>query len=213
MAEEILSRGDIQRDAPLAERVRDQAEDLAADPNLQHDRPQPAPAQPKARPPATPIPGDIFLYLLLGTLAVCICLAAYHFYRTYAPNRRSWSNAAEPLPVASRMVAPSAESVPEPDEIERLARDGSYAEAIHLMLLRALETLRRRLGASWAKSLTSREIARRSELAGNDRQALKILVGAVEICRFGGQQANEQIYRACLEHYRLLGAAPDVSRA
>ena len=38
------------------------------------------------------------------------------------------------------------------------------------MLLRALEALRRRLGTSWAKSLTSREIARRSELAA-DRPA------------------------------------------
>ena len=95
--------------------------------------------------------------------------------------------------------------LPPVDEIERLARTGAYAEAIHLMLLRALEALRRRLGTSWAKSLTSREIVRRSELPGTDRQASKVLVGAVEICRFGGQQANEQIYRACLDHYRSIG--------
>ena len=73
------------------------------------------------------------------------------------------------------------------------------------MLLRALEALRHRLGTSWAKSLTSREIARRSELAPTDRSALKMLVGAVEISKFGGKSANEQIYRACLDQYRLIG--------
>jgi hypothetical protein len=76
------------------------------------------------------------------------------------------------------------------DEIERLAIAGSYAEAIHLMLLRALEAPRRRLGTSWAKSPTSREIARRSELGPADRRALKMLVGAVEISRFGGQRSG-----------------------
>jgi hypothetical protein len=75
------------------------------------------------------------------------------------------------------------------------------------MLLRALEALRRRLGASWAKSLTSREIVRRTELPASDRGALKMLVGAVEISRFGGQSANEQIYRACLDQYRLIGGS------
>ena len=68
-----------------------------------------------------------------------------------------------------------------------------------------LEALRRRLGTSWAKSMTSREIARRSELPASDRSALRMLVGAVEISRFGGQSANEQIYRACLDQYRLIG--------
>ena len=103
--------------------------------------------------------------------------------------------------------------MPGPDEIERLAMVGAYAEAIHLMLLRALEALRRRLGASWAKSLTSREIARRSELGPTDRSALKLLVGAVEISRFGGQNANEQIYRACLDQYRLIGGERRMAEA
>ena len=107
------------------------------------------------------------------------------------------------LQVATQPIIRPAGDAPLPDldEIERLARAGAFAEAIHLMLLRALEALRHRLGTSWAKSLTSREIARRTELAPTDRSALKMLVGAVEISRFGGQSANEQIYRACLDQY------------
>ena len=114
---------------------------------------------------------------------------------------------------AAAIATPGEAPLPPLDEIERLARAGAYAEAIHLMLLRALDTLRRRLGTSWAKSLTSREIVRRSELPGTDRQALKVLVGAVEICRFGGQQANEQIYRACLDHYRSIGGEAQMAPA
>lgn len=205
--EQILDGGDIQRDTPLAERARSEASEVARNPDLQHEPPQPITPVP-ARSAPVPIPINLFLYLLLAALAVCICLAAYHLYRTYAPGRRAWSAAGDqPLAVDARALdAPPDDSLPEPDEIEQLARAGAYAEAIHLMLLRALEALRRRLGASWAKSLTSREIARRSELGASDRRALNVLVGAVEICRFGGQSANERIYHTCLDHYRLIGA-------
>ena len=36
-----------------------------------------------------------------------------------------------------------------------------------------------------------------------------MLVGAVEISKFGGQSANEQIYRTCLDQYRLIGKSAD----
>lgn len=204
--EQVLESDDIQRDAPLAERVRSEAKQVTQDPALQHDPPEPVEAPPRAA--TAPIPGDLFLYLLLAALGICICLAAYHLYRTYAPGRRAWSNSGDqPLEVeAHALDGPAEDRVPELDEIERLARAGAYAEAIHLMLLRALEALRHRLGTSWAKSLTSREITRRAELGATDRRALKVLVGAVEICRFGGQNANEQVYHTCLDHYRLIGA-------
>jgi hypothetical protein len=201
--EKALERGDIQRDAPLAEH----ADDIAEDPSLQHEPPKHRAPPPPASSSGVPIPGEIFLSLLIAVLAIALCIVAYHLYGTYAPGRRmSKKKVDQPLQVATQPIARSADApLPDLDEIERLARAGAYAEAIHLMLLRALEALRRRLGTSWAKSMTSREIARRSELPATDRTALKMLVGAVEISRFGGQSANEQIYRACLDQYRLIG--------
>jgi len=211
--EQVLDKGDIQRDAPLAEQVRQQSKSITNDPTLQHDPPEPT------EPPQTsrlnlPIPGNVFLYLLMGTLGIALCIVIYHLVRTYAPNRAGGKRADQPIDLAARaMTMPGEENLPELDEIERLAMAGFYAEAIHLMLLRALEALRRRLGTSWAKSLTSREIARRSELGPTDRRALKMLVGAVEISRFGGQSANEQVYRACLDQYRLIGSQPGTAAA
>jgi hypothetical protein len=204
--EKALEGGDIQRDAPLAERVRQHADDIANDPSLQHEPPTPKAPTPRDSSSGIPIPPEIFLYLLIAVLAVALCIVAYHLYGTYAPGRRVSKKVDQPLQVATQPIARAADApLPDLDEIERLALAGSYAEAIHLMLLRALEALRRRLGTSWAKSLTSREIARRSELPATDRSALKMLVGAVEISRFGGKNANEQIYRACLDQYRLIG--------
>jgi hypothetical protein len=204
--EQALERGDIQRDAPLAERVRQHADDIAKDPSLQHEPPTPRAPQPESS-SGLPIPPEIFLYLLIAVIAVALCIVAYHLYGTYGFGRRvSKKKVDQPLQVATQPIARTADApLPDLDEIERLARAGAYAEAIHLMLLRALEALRRRLGTSWAKSMTSREIARRSELPATDRSALKMLVGAVEISRFGGKNANEQIYRACLDQYRLIG--------
>jgi hypothetical protein len=212
--EQAIDSGDIQRNAPLAERVRQESQSVTQDFSLQDQPPTPSEPEPQ-RPMNLPIPGDLFLYLLLGTLGVALCIVAYHLYRTYAPNKRAWSKRGDrPVDLIARAIVPAGEEpLPELDEIEHLARAGAYAEAIHLMLLRALEALRRQLGASWAKSMTSREIARRPELGPTDRRALKMLVGAVEISRFGGQSANEQIYRTCLDHYRLIGAQPNLAEA
>ena len=204
--EQALDRGEIQRDPPLAEQVRQHAEDIGKDPSLQHEPPTPKAPKPDSD-ISVPIPPEVFLYLLIAVLGVALCIVAYHLYGTYAFGRRASKKVDHPLQVATQpIMRPAGETpLPDLDEIERLARAGAFAEAIHLMLLRALEALRHRLGTSWAKSLTSREIARRSELAPTDRSALKMLVGAVEISRFGGQSANEQIYRACLDQYRLIG--------
>jgi hypothetical protein len=212
--ERALDSDDIQRDAPLADRVRQKSQSVTQDPTLQHDKPTPSEPPP---PPNVnlPIPGDVFLYLLLGVIGVALCIVAYHLYRTYAPSKRAWSKRGDqPVDLAARPIARTGEEpLPEFDEIERLARAGAYAEAIHLMLQCALDALRRQLGTNWAKSMTSREIARRAELGPTDRRALKVLVGAVEISRFGGQNANEQVYRTCLDHYRLIGSEPKLVQA
>lgn len=207
-AEQALDAGDMQRNAPSEQAVRKQAAETAQDPTIQHDPPDAVePEAPPFVPPMTGlISGQFFLYLLLTVLAICLIIVIVHLFRTYAPNRRAASDADAALDVGASPVATAGElAPPELDEIERLARAGKYTEAIHLMLLRTLDLLRRRLGVNWATSLTSREIARRVELGPTDRRALKVLVGAVEISRFGGHGVNEKIYLDCLDHYRLIG--------
>ncbi len=86
--ERALEGGDIQRDAPLAERVRQHADDIAKDPSLQHEPPSPKAPPPPDSSGSIPIPPEIFLYLLIAVIAVALCIVAYHLYGTYAFGRR-----------------------------------------------------------------------------------------------------------------------------
>ena len=82
---------------------------------------------------------------------------------------------------------------------EALAAEGRWAEAIHALLLETLEALSR--AARLAPSLTSREIVARVPLPVRAREALSGLVLAVEVSRFGGADAAEGDYRACLDRF------------
>lgn len=79
---------------------------------------------------------------------------------------------------------------------EALAAERRWAEAIHALLLETLQALSR--AARLAPSLTSREIAEQVALPSRARDALRGLVLAVEVSRFGGAPAAEEDYRACL---------------
>jgi len=96
-------------------------------------------------------------------------------------------------------------------EADRLARQGAYGEALHLILLHCVGELRQRLGLGVPISLTSREILRLSLLPEARRAALSIIVSAVEISYFGGRPVDEATYRLCrqrCEDVVLGGAQP-----
>jgi len=92
-------------------------------------------------------------------------------------------------------------------DAQALAREGRFAEAIHVLLLRAFEQLLRARGISVAPGWTSREVVERASYPGQAREALAGLVSAVETCTFGGQPASEDDYRLCADRYRHLAAA------
>jgi hypothetical protein len=80
---------------------------------------------------------------------------------------------------------------------DELARQGRFGEAMHLMLLHALATLREALSESIAESLTSREVLRKSQLSDAGRAALREIVGRVERSHFGQYPASPDDYAAC----------------
>ena len=93
------------------------------------------------------------------------------------------------------------------DEADELAASGRIAEAMHLLLLRSLVELRRRLGISFADSLTSREILARLTLPEDGRQALGDLIRRVEFAHFGAKPSAPEDYEACRASYERLIAA------
>lgn len=137
-------------------------------------------------------PIELLLRLLLWTaLGVLVVLAVTWLARRLAPGPRDAevTDATATAPVAIPI-----------ESAEALAAAGRWADAIHALLLETLEALSR--AARLAPSLTSREIVERVTLPAPAREALGGLVAAVEISRFGGAEAGERDYRACLARFQ-----------
>ncbi|MDR2780536.1 MAG: hypothetical protein LBB28_05370, partial [Synergistaceae bacterium] len=82
-------------------------------------------------------------------------------------------------------------------EADDLARDGSFAEAIHTLLLRSVGEMRKRMPGAIAASLTSRELLRHLDLSPEEREVFGTLVDSVEISYFGGYEPGEDEYLTC----------------
>jgi hypothetical protein len=113
-----------------------------------------------------------------------------------------------PRQIVARAVTPAAaaDAPPPPpgplDDAEQLAAAGRFSEAIHLVLLRLLAELRHLVDLSMADSLTSREILRRNAtLPAVTREALGVVIGAVELCHFGGRRGDATLFRHCVDAY------------
>lgn len=89
-------------------------------------------------------------------------------------------------------------------QADELAALGRYAEAMHVLLLRALAEMRERLQVSFADSLTSREILRRAPLQSVAREAFGSIIGGVELTHFGDAIADPEDYLACRGQFEAL---------
>lgn len=105
-----------------------------------------------------------------------------------------------------RAGPPAARLVVAQQESDALAARGDYAEAMHLLLLRSVEEMRRRLGAPIAASLTSREIHQRSALDDEARGHFGDIIERVEISWFGSHLPGADEYARCRESYAALAA-------
>jgi Domain of unknown function (DUF4129) len=98
-------------------------------------------------------------------------------------------------------------------DADALAREGRYAEAIHLLLLRTFEVLTHRMGSRLAPGMTAREAVTRLALPPPARPALADLVQAVETTNFAGRSASHADYRRCAERFTVLQSALAGARA
>jgi Domain of unknown function (DUF4129) len=169
-----------------ADELRARAEEVLASGDYQRTLPQ-TPARFEL-----PLGGfELLLRILLWTaLAVLVVIAISWVVRRLAGGARD-----------AEVIEPGGEG---PAAIpiagaEALAAERRWAEAIHALLLETLEALSR--AARLAPSLTSREIAEQVALPSRAREALRGLVLAVEVSRFGGAPAGEEDYRACLGRF------------
>jgi hypothetical protein len=174
-------------------------------------------AAPPAPPPSVADQGggfDIGQLLLVAAVIGLVIVLLYLLTRA-----KSAAPEIVPKAVAAEVAARPADPAPPPspiEEAERLAALGRYSEAIHAILLRLLHDLRLAGGPAPATSTTSREILRETGLPERFKAGLSVLVGAVELCHFGGRAADQRLFQHCAEAYfaavaRAENSSPQVS--
>jgi hypothetical protein len=86
-------------------------------------------------------------------------------------------------------------------EADALAADGRFTEAIHLLLLVAMDRLRRELGPKVAPALTSREVLHSAPIPETVVAPLTRMVALSEIKHFGGRAAAAPDYQSCRQDF------------
>jgi hypothetical protein len=189
------------------DRVAAAHETLLREPGLQFEF--------EALPPPTPLPDwlqaffrflaglqPVFEVLFWVAIAVLVGLILYfvvrevvRYYRSKAPSEKGQDDAVSDWrPTAARARALLSDA-------DRLAAEGRFAEAVHLLLFRSIEDIDTRRPHAVKPALTSRDILDLGALPAAARLSLSRLVETVEWSFFGGRPVEAAQYSACRHAY------------
>lgn len=145
-------------------------------------------------------------YILCGAVLIIVLVVLWNWrglqWSDSRARRMDGEDLEEVAPEAVRTRLESARF-----EADELARQGLFAQAMHVLLLQSVSELRRRLDISIAISLTSREILARLALPPAGRVSLADIVGRVEVCYFGDREPGPDEYAACRSSFQTLTEA------
>ena len=99
------------------------------------------------------------------------------------------------------------------DEVDKLAAEGRYGEAVHTLLFRSIQDIDRNRPNVVRRSLTSREIGSLSVLTAAARTAFSTIAGVSELAHFGGVSVNKSGFETARAAYAdLTGQTPSTPR-
>ncbi|NBC20211.1 MAG: hypothetical protein GVY06_04045 [Alphaproteobacteria bacterium] len=192
----------------------------AEDEELQLERPE---AKPQVNTPPTPrerpgwqrwiadmlgwlfsIVGPVFrviFYILVSAIAVTIAgfILSQVFNLRVGRERRDKARVTESRVEDLRPDAGRARTLLE--EADALAREGRFADAVHLLLFRSIEDIQERQEGGLPRSLTAREIGALGALPETARRALAPIIGVVERSFFGGREVDRQGWETARASY------------
>lgn len=87
------------------------------------------------------------------------------------------------------------------EEVDRLAAEGRYGEAVHTLLFRSIQDIDRNRPNVVRRSLTSREIGNLSVLTPEARTAFSTIASVSELAHFGGVSVNEAGFQIARNAY------------
>ncbi len=98
------------------------------------------------------------------------------------------------------------------EEVDRLAGEGKYGEAVHTLLFRSIQDIDRNRPNVIRRSLTAREIGSLTILTLNSRQAFSTIAGVSELSHFGGTPIGKSGFDVARQAYAdLTGQSTDSS--
>jgi hypothetical protein len=143
----------------------------------------------------------VMLWVFLGGLALGAALLLYFLLRelfySRMPGRKKPGAAAEepdwrPTEAAARTLL---------EDADRLAGEGRFGEAVHLLLFRCIEDMAQRKPGLVRPALTSRDLARAEALPPAARDAFAAIAAAVERSFFGGRPVDAEGFADCRRAY------------
>ena len=87
------------------------------------------------------------------------------------------------------------------EDAERLAHEGRYAEATHLLLQRSVEDITKRHPGLVRPSVTARDLAGTPEMPLRARSAFGTIAQVVETSLFGGRPVDSSGWESCRRAY------------
>jgi hypothetical protein len=152
--------------------------------------------------------GPVFRFVFWGGLALAAILIVVFIAREMLSVRRQ-ARAKPPRPADWRPDAGAARELLE--AADRLAAEGRYGEALHLLLFRSIEELGGRRPGVVRPALTSRDIAALSAMPEGPRSAFGRIAEQVEMSFFGGRPTGAAEFAAARGDYEAFAFAAEWS--
>lgn len=139
-------------------------------------------------------------------LAAAVCVLAYVIVRqlTVAPERKSGERPLNLDAVGAGATAAARRAAALLADADRLAAEGLYGEAAHVLLLRGVDDVDHGRPGRIRPSSTSRDIAALPDLPPEPRAAFALIAQAVERAVFGGRPLDAAAWAACRDAYGAL---------
>lgn len=190
---EAARRLDLQQDLPT-----EVARQLDIQSRLPHEEEEPPSPQWHLS-----LPPDL-LWLLVAFGLILLVWALKDVIPAFSTGEGGWGDATAPGEAVGAVPGAAEAAQVAADD---LARQGRFAEAMHVLLLQSLGDIRRRLDERLADSLTSREILHRIRISDLGLASLRDIISRVERTYFGEYPAGVEDYQGCRASFGTLTEA------